>query len=247
MIFREHERAQVRAALVDAATADDRITAVAMTGSAALGREDRWSDIDLALRLAADADEPALVADWTERMYRDLDAVDHLDVYRGDIRFRVFLCADTLQVDLAFWTTAPEFGTLPAFRLLFGDGDPHPARPAPDAGQVIGVAWLHALHARSSIARGRVWQAHHMLNGLREQVLVLACLHHGVNPVQGRGHDDLPADLLGILEPTLITELSPTGLRSALAALVSSLLTEIHHIEPERAQRLSAPLHALTA
>jgi hypothetical protein len=49
----------------------------------------------------------------------------------GDVRFRVFLLAGTLQVDLAFWPQA-EFGAIaPTFRLLFGTSRERPAPPAP--------------------------------------------------------------------------------------------------------------------
>ncbi|WP_431952006.1 hypothetical protein [Nocardia lijiangensis] len=242
MVFDEQQRAHIREALIAAAETDVRITAAAVTGSVALGREDRWSDIDLAFRLSADAVETDVVADWTRRMYDDFDVVDHLDVFRASARFRVFLRADSLQIDLAFWATEPEFGTLPAFHLVYGDGGPHPARPDPDAAQVIGTGWLYALHARSSLARGRIWQAQHMLDGLREQVLVLACLRHHTNPVQGRGHDDLPAELLTDLQTTLATGLDPTRQRSAFDALVRALLTETAHVDPERAQRITPSL-----
>lgn len=50
------EREQLREGLVSAAYADTRITGAAITGSAAVGREDQWSDIDLAWWVAADAD-----------------------------------------------------------------------------------------------------------------------------------------------------------------------------------------------
>ena len=54
--FTPDEREQLRAALVSAARSDDRIEAAAHTGSASVGRQDRWSDIDLALRVADGVD-----------------------------------------------------------------------------------------------------------------------------------------------------------------------------------------------
>src|SRR5262249_20322206 len=132
------------------------------------------SDIDLALGVAAGADTPRVVADWTDRMYRDHGAVHHVDVNWGDALFRVFLLASTLQVDPAFWPQA-EFGAIaPTFRLLFGTARERSGPPAPGAAGLIGMGWLHALHARSSIARGRAWQAEYMISGVRDQVLALA-------------------------------------------------------------------------
>ncbi len=41
----------------------------------------------------------------------------------------------------------------------------------PDADELIGLGWVYALHVRSSLERGRVWQAEWMLIHVREQVL----------------------------------------------------------------------------
>lgn len=68
-MFTSEERERLRDGLVSAAKADPRIIGAALAGSNAHGREDRWSDIDLALSLDADADHTEVVADWTDRMY----------------------------------------------------------------------------------------------------------------------------------------------------------------------------------
>lgn len=68
---------------------------------ATLDREDRWSEIDLALSVTGP--EADVVADWTERMSAEARAVDHVDLFRAGTRFRVFPLASTLQVDVAFW------------------------------------------------------------------------------------------------------------------------------------------------
>jgi hypothetical protein len=48
------------------------------------------------------------------------------------------------------------------------------------------MAWLYALHVRSSIARTRPLQAEHMLSGMRDNVLALTCKRHDLVSVQGR-------------------------------------------------------------
>lgn len=101
-MFTPEGRERLRAALVSAAGADERITGAALTGSAALGAEDRWSDIDLAFGVAAEADLGQVIADWTGLMYTGHGAVHHLDVVSRRTVYRVFLLASTLQVDLAF-------------------------------------------------------------------------------------------------------------------------------------------------
>lgn len=52
MIFTPEERVHLRSTLLATARTDDRISAGAITGSVSVGREDRWSDIDLAFSVA---------------------------------------------------------------------------------------------------------------------------------------------------------------------------------------------------
>ncbi|MBB5788594.1 nucleotidyltransferase domain-containing protein [Jiangella mangrovi] len=246
-MFTQEERTALRDALIAAARADDRIDGAALTGSAAAGAEDRWSDIDLAFGLAEGADQAAVMADWTAAMYDAHGAVAHLDVPRGGTVYRVFLLASSLQVDIAF-APAAEFGAIaPTFRLLFGTARPLPFALPPDAVGLVGMGWLYALHARSSIERGRGWQAVHMIDGLREQVVALACLRHDLPAYQGRGVDRLPPAVLEPLLSTLTGSLDDPTLRRAFAAATEALLTEAAHVDPELAARLAPPLRTLTA
>ena len=242
-MFTEQEREHIRQELVSAAAGDARIVGAAHLGSAALGRQDQWSDIDLALCLAADADFNEVLVDWTQRMYRDHAAVTNYDVRRGTILYRVFLLNSTLQVDLSFWQ-ATEFRAIgPKFSLIFGvAGDAIPA-PQPDPMDVIGMAWLYALHVRSSIARGRRLQAEHMLSGMRDNVLALACKRHGVAAVQGRGLDDLPEELQAQAAGCLPHSLEPAELKRAFRATTDILLDEIRYADATLAAKLTAPLN----
>jgi hypothetical protein len=47
-VFSPDERTRIRSELIELAKADKRISGVAITGSLAADREDRWSDVDLA-------------------------------------------------------------------------------------------------------------------------------------------------------------------------------------------------------
>jgi predicted nucleotidyltransferase len=245
-MFTPEDRTRLRDALVAAARADPRITAAALTGSASAGAEDRWSDIDLALSIAGGADPGPVVADWTDRVYREGGAVHHLDVYRGDVLFRVFLLASTLQVDIAFWPAA-EFGAIgPTFRLLFGSANDRPLPAAPTAAGLIGMGWLYALHARSSIERGRAWQAEYMVSGMRDQVLALACLRHGLPAVEGRGADRLPPGVAAALAAGLVRSLEAAELRRAFGVVTEALIAEVGLADAGLAERLTAPLRELT-
>jgi hypothetical protein len=81
-MFTRQEREQIRAALVSAAQADSKVTGAAHLGSAAAGRLDDWSDIDLALCLSPDAALDEVIAAWTARLYEDHGAVAHCDVQK---------------------------------------------------------------------------------------------------------------------------------------------------------------------
>ncbi len=241
-MFTEQEREHIRQELVSAAEADARITGAAHLGSAAIDRRDQWSDIDLALCLAADADFNEVLVDWTQRLYNDHGAVANYDVRRGTILYRVFLLKSTLQVDLSFWHATEFRATGPKFSLIFGAaGEPIPA-PLPDSTDLIGMAWLYALHVRSSIARGRSLQAEHMLSGMRENALALACKRHGVAAVQGRGLDDLPEELRIQAADCLARSLEPAELKRAFRATIDLLLGEIRYVDSALAARLTAPL-----
>jgi hypothetical protein len=246
-VFSVEDRAALRDALIDAARRDARISGVALTGSSSTGAEDRWSDVDLAFGVASGANRVALIAEWTERMYREHEAVHHTDVMAGAALFRVFLLRNTLQVDLAFWPES-EFGAIaPTFRLVSGTARERPAFPGPSAEPLIGMAWLHALHARSCIARGKLWQAEYMISGLRDHVLALACLRHGVPAVQGRGMDSLPADVTTPVATALVRSLDVAELRRAFTSACELLLAEIEAVDAALAARLSAPIRALAA
>jgi len=244
-VFSGEDRARLRSDLISGARADLRVSSAALLGSGAVGREDRWSDIDLALSLSGEADRANVIADWTERMYCEHGAVHHLDVGSGKALYRVFLLASTLQVDLSFWPE-PEFRAAgPSFRLLFGTVAKTRAASPPDVEELIGLGWLYALHARSSIARGRPWQAEYMVSAARDQVLALASLRHGLPAREGRGIDDLPADVTAVIADALIGSLDSDRLKRALATITESLLHEAENADPNLAGRLAGPLGEL--
>jgi hypothetical protein len=109
------------------------------------------------------------------------------------------------------------------------------------------MGWLYALHARSSIVRGRRWQAEYMISGLRDQVMALACVRFGVSPNHGRGFDRLPEQLLSTFEAGLVRSLEDSELSRALRALGTSLLHEIAERDVDLATRLSGPITELTS
>ena len=236
------DRERVRADLVAAARADERITGAALTGSAALGREDPWSDIDLAFGVRDAAEMESVVADWTARMYERHRAVHQVDVRRESWLYRVFLLANGLQVDLAFAPQSAFRARAPSFRLLSGAAaDPSHVPPVP-AEELIAYAWLYALHVRSAIARGKLWQAEYMVSNVRDYVLAAACRRHGLPTAEGRGVDQLPAAIADPLRDAIVTGLEPHEIVRAFGVAVECLLEEARSTDAPLADRLAPVL-----
>lgn len=246
-MFTPEERELLREELVAAAQADERISGVAITGSAARGAVDQWSDIDLAFGVVDPARLREALGDWTDRMHREHGAVHHFDVTRGSWVYRVFLLRSTLQVDLAF-APAGDFGALsPTFRLLSGTSVELPQAQPPSAEEMIGLGWLYALHSRSCIERGKVWQAEYMISAVRDQALALAAMRHRLPAAQGRGFDKLPRKVTALFEGALVRSLDIDELTRAFRIATRCLLDEVRHSDPTLAGRLDGPLTELSA
>ena len=245
-MFTVDDRQRIRSQLLDTARADARLTGVAVTGSGASGPEDAWSDIDLAFGVDGGAPMDDVLSDWTTRMYRQHQAVHHFDVMSGAWVYRVFLLASTLQVDLAF---APEkdFGArAPTFRLVTGRANELKHVPPPKAETLIGYAWLYALHTRSCLARGKPWQAEYMVSAMRDHVLALACLRHGLPAREGRGMDQLPGEVRSLLEESLVGRIEPGEIARAFRVVTTQLVTEIRCADQDLATRLEPIILALS-
>ncbi|HET6291531.1 MAG TPA: nucleotidyltransferase domain-containing protein [Amycolatopsis sp.] len=233
----------MRDELIAAAHRDVDIVGAALVGSTARGVEDRWSDLDLVLQLADDAEEPAVVARWTRLLDERFGVADTLDVMsREDVRYRVFLLDSSLQVDLSFWPRDQFRATEDGFRLVFGRANDPTSSSGPSSEQTIGMAWLHALHARSAIARGRSWQAVMMLDELRDQIITLLCLRHGLNPWHGREVDRLPVHALEALRDGRATSVGLPELERSRQVLVRHYLTVVEQHDAERAIALRRAL-----
>ncbi|QSB14836.1 nucleotidyltransferase domain-containing protein [Natronosporangium hydrolyticum] len=244
-MFTPVEREQLRDELIKTAHADNDVVGAALVGSAATGREDAWSDIDLALQVGHGADPAVVASRWTAQFYDRHGAAHHVDVIAGGVLYRVFLLASSLQIDVSFWPKDQFRATEPGFTLLFGTPLPATEPADPNASREIGMAWLYALHSRSAIARHRFWQATMMLDHLRDQLLVLASLRHGLNPHHGREADLLPASVLDPLRQARAASMAESELARSHAALVRGLADEVAFHDRELSTQLNAPLDEL--
>ena len=244
-VFTPADRERIRSKLLEVARADDRITGAAIIGSAAADAEDRWSDVDLAFGVRDPALVEDVLRDRTDDMYRDHDAVHHVDVLFGAWIYRVFLLRSTLQVDLSFAPASEFAARSPAFRVVFGSAAERPLPPPTAAEHLIGMAWLYALHVRSSLERGRLWQAEHMLARMRDHVLALACLRHGLSTHEARGVDRLPPDATSRLETTLVGRLDRQEIARAFRTALAALLDEADRSDPATAAKVRDAVTAL--
>ena len=246
-MYTPEERDRLRAEILDYALRDPRISGGAITGSAAAGKQDRWSDVDLAFGVHEGVEVPQVLADWTAHVYGKHQVLHHLDVPAGPWIYRVFLLPSTLQMDLAL-VPAAEFRALsPTFQLVFGTAREAAHMPEMPADALIGMGWLYALHARSCIARAKLWQAEYMISGVRDHALALACLRHGLSTYHGRGMDLLPEEATAPYRGALVREWETAELTRAFGVAMDGLVSEILRANAELGERLKQPLTQLAA
>jgi hypothetical protein len=255
-VFTVEQRDALRDRVLALGRDDARVVAGAIVGSLANDSGDRFSDLDLTFGVAAPAGVADVLDDWTGTLVDELDAVHLVDLQREPTTYRVFLLPEALQLDLSM-TPAAEFRPAgPRFRLMFGETAPEegsgqtttgglfiatPSIPA----DVFGWGVIYALHARTCIERGRVWQAEHYVGAVRDHALALACLREGVVAVQARGYDDLPRETRARFDDAHVGSLEADALRSALAFCIQALLHESAEAELPHAQVVSERLAEL--
>jgi len=244
-VFTSDHRDALRRQLLGLAEQDARITGAAVTGSAADGREDRWSDIDLFFGVVDGVALDTVLADWSDYLHGELGALHHFDLKVPSAIYRAFLLPSCLEVDLGF-TPAGQFGPRgPHFRAVFGKAIRRPQAPPPDPGHLIGLAWHHVLQSRSCIERRKPWQAEYWSSDIRDQVLALACLRLGEPTDYAKGADALPAAVTDGLEAALVRSLELEELRRALRAAATRLLHELQATDRIQARRLEQPIRQL--
>jgi hypothetical protein len=157
----------------------------------------------------------------------------------------VFLLPDWLEVDIAF-TPAADFGPRgPNWRTVFGETVEAEQNAPVAEDDLVGLAWHHLLHTRMCIERHKPWQAEWLISAARDHVLALACLRLGYATRYAKGADQLPQELTGPLEATLVRSLDDGELRRALAATVAAYREELRQTAPELAGRLEPMLEEL--
>jgi hypothetical protein len=91
------------------------------------------------------------------------------------------------------------------------------------------MGWLHTMHVRSSVARGRVLQAER------------------VAAVQRRGIDDLPEELRNRATNSVPGSFEPLWLQRAFRVTMTAFLDEIRYEDADLAARLAIPLNLVAS
>jgi len=248
-LFRPKEREETTERVSRLLRDDSRVEGTVVVGSLA-SRPDRWSDIDLEVVVADNADLAAVAADWVNRLYEALPVLHHFETAFGDTLVRGFLLENLLEVDLAF-TLRAHFEVWGPARLAFDRSgrietilempttlDPNPPSWASEAG----FAWHDVLHACTAVRRGRLWQALWYLQRIRNRTLGLAQERHGFYADFFDHVDDLPIEELIPLEDSLVASLDPESLRAAIEVATRAFLVELRRGEPALCNRLEGPL-----
>jgi hypothetical protein len=258
-VFTVEQRDALRDRVLRLADEDDRVVAGAAVGSLAVGTGDRFSDLDLTFGIADHVPIADVLEEWTRTLVDEDEAVHLVDLGAGPTIYRVFLLPDALQFDLSMTPAAQFRPAGPKFQLLFGETAPDEDAPKPRrAGNLFistpsipkdlfGWGVIYALHARACIERGRLWQAEHYVDSLRDHALSLACLREGVIAVQARGYDDLSAETLAQFDKTHVGTLAPDALRAALAASARALMREAEQAQLPHANTVAERLTDLSS
>lgn len=137
--------------------------------------------------------------------------------------YRVFILPGCLQLDLSF-SPAKEFGAMGKhFKLLYGEQYEKPQPELPSADELYGWLIHHLIRARFSFERNRFWQAEFWLSEARDYALKLACIANGLNPDYGRGFDDLPEEILSLLNNSFISALNQNEISRVIKNIITAL------------------------
>jgi len=240
-MFTVDGRENVRRRLIERAQADARITAAALTGSAAHNTADEWSDVDLFFAVDGEPITQTL-NDWTACLYAEFGAIHHFDLVAGPATYRAFLLGDLLEIDLGL-TPASAFGPVGngAFEVLFGAAvERKPV--AVDTDHLAGRSWHHVLHAYVCIQRSAPWQAEYWISALRDNTLTLLSHRLGHPGDFLKGADKLPAEATAALRESLVRGLDVAELSRALRSATNAFVAELRHHDARLAAALGPRL-----
>ena len=251
-MFTPDDRERVLEKVLDLARADHRLDAAVLTGSLGSGKEDRWSDIDIAFVVSEVETCPQVTGDWVDLCEGQFDVAHRYEIAFGTTLVRGFLLRDGLELDLAF-TPAADFVVWGPVRVMFdrsGSATRAAEQPqawaiTPDWSGEAGFGWHDVVHACAAANRNRPWQAIFYLQRVRNRTLALASQRHGHDAEEFKHVDDLPENERDPLLESLVGNLDQTSLIAAIEVATNGFVTELQRGNPDLAARLAPPLSAV--
>lgn len=250
-MFDVRDRDAALARTLDLLSADSRVEAVVLTGSAGLQRMDRFSDLDVDAVVAAGESCERLASDWVALAYKEWPVAHHYETSFGSSLIRGFLLDNGLVLDLAF-DPIGDFSVWAPVRVLFDRTGtvtrvakaPDGWAPSPDWRGESGFAWHDIVHACTAAVRGKPWQSLYFLQRVRNRTLALASERHGLDADEFKYVDQLPAEERDPLVASLVSDLSTPTLVAAIEVSTQAFLDELSRGDATLAERLREPLYA---
>jgi predicted nucleotidyltransferase len=238
-LFTPDERQAVLEQMLAALQTDDRIAGVIVVGSGAVGFEDEYSDIDLAVVVHQARDVRSVYDHWRAQFKTLLPVRHEFEAPRGpNILLFGLLLDHFLEIDASFQCLDDLTARRARWRVAFDrSGQITPimqaswdARETPDIQATylrwVKSIWYYITHVAIHVERGHLWRAVLDLEDLRHRAVVLAGLRHSVETEHYREVHRLPPDFLAGLEHTLVTHLDEIEIMRALRAAVDCFFTE---------------------
>lgn len=222
-MFTVEFREEVRNKIIAKAKQDKRIVSAAVVGSYSVGKEDRWSDIDLTFAVSENISVSEVLQEWSDFVVHEFSAVVLSDVSRSNTVYRVFMLPGCLQMDLSF-SPEKDFGAVGnTFKLLFGTHNEKPQPKGQSVEEIFGMLVHHLVRARFCAERNRLWQAEFWISESRNYALKLCCMANSLNTDYARGFDDLPSDILSLFKETFVKELTKSEILRVQKLIITTL------------------------
>lgn len=215
-LFTPQQRQHTLDRLLAALETDPRITGVIIVGSGAVGFEDDYSDIDLAVVVGAEADLTPVFREWKGRVEELFDVLHYFEtIYSPRSLLHGFLLQGFLEVDLGFVCLADLSARRARWKVAFDRSGTiedvmrtsWKQRPQPDVQALylkrLNSIWYYITHTAVALERGRPWMALRHLEEIRNRTIELAGLREGLETRHLRQEDHMPAGLLDELAQTL--------------------------------------------
>jgi predicted nucleotidyltransferase len=243
-LFSPEERQAILDRVLDTLRTDDRVAGVVIVGSGAVGFDDDYSDIDLAVVVAEEEDTLPVFRDWKPRIEALLPVIHSFETIYGPHSYLYgFLFKGFLELNLGFVCLANLFAKRARWQVAFDRSgkienimrSSWEQRVEPDVQTAylrrLDSIWHYIIQVITALKRGHPWRALHELEQIRNRAVELAGLRLRLETKHFRHVDQMPEELLVELERTLICSLEPVDILRALKATTACFFREARALD----------------